>query len=152
MNLCRARLEHAGSSGPAVRFGSNSFGIHRSSIDKYPLVAERAGDEVVLGTRPESFFIPEGDVPDDRKLRAQVDLVETLGADALVYLQTDAEPLRSEALLDDEEPDGAGAARSMMLVARLDPRVAPKRGDLVDIAYETEALHFFDPATGDALR
>ena len=35
---------------------------------------------------------------------------------------------------------------------RIDPRVAPERGDLVDIAYETGALHFFDLETGGALR
>jgi len=135
-----------------VRFGSHSIAVDRSTIDKYPRVAERAGDEVVLGTRPESFFIPDGDVSDDRRLRAEVDLVESLGADALVYLKTDAQPLRSEALLDDVESDGAGPTRSMMLVARLDPRAAPKRGDVVDIAYETDALHFFDLETGAALR
>lgn len=155
MNLCRARLEHGNGSGPVVRFGSNSLGIDQSSIDKYPLVPERIGHEVVLGTRPESFFIPEGDVPDGQRIRTRVDLVEFLGAEALVYLQTDAEPVRSEALLDvfrEEESDGAGAHRNMMFVARIDPRAAPERGDLVDIAYETDALHFFDLETGGALR
>ena len=155
MNLCRARLEHVDGSGPVVRFGSNSLGIDRSAIDKYPLVAERIGHEVVLGTRPESFFIPDEAVPDDQRIRTRVDLVEFLGAEALVYLQTDAEPVRNAALLDvvrETESDGAGANRNMILVARIDPRAAPARGDLVDIAYETDALHFFDPETGSALR
>lgn len=153
MNLCHGRLEHGDGSGPVVRFGSNSLGIDQSSIDKYPLVAERIGQEVVLGTRPESFFIPGGDVPDDQRIRTRVDLVEFLGAEALVYLQTDAEPIRNEVLLDtfrEEESDGAN--RNMIFVARIDPRVAPERGELIDIAYETGALHFFDLETGAALR
>jgi multiple sugar transport system ATP-binding protein len=150
MNLCRARIEHAVGAGPVVRFGSSSFGVDRASIDKYPLVAERVGDEVVLGTRPESFFIPDGDVPDDRRIRTRVDLVEILGADALVYLQIDAKPL-GNALLDAEE-ETDGTPRNGMFVARMDPRAAPQRGDVIDIAYETDALHFFDLKTGGALR
>ncbi len=155
MNLCRARLEQGDGSGPVVGFGSNSFAIDQSSIERYPRVPERVGQEVVLGTRPEAFFIPEADVPDGQRIRARVDLVEFLGAEALVYLQTDAEPIRSETLLDnvrEEGDDGAGAQQNMIFVARIDPRAAPKRGDLVDIAYETDALHFFDPETGGALR
>lgn len=155
MNLCRARLDRGDGASPVVRFGSHSFGIDRSSLDKYPLVSERIGQEVVMGTRPESFFIPQGDVSDNQRIHTRVDLVEFLGAEALVYLQTDAAPVGNETLLDvarEEGVDGTGAPRNMTFVARVDPRAAPARGDLIDIAYETEALHFFDLETGAALR
>ncbi len=154
MNLCRAQLEPGDGSSPMVRFGSHALAIDPSSLAQYPRLSERLGQDVLLGTRPESFFVPTGDVPDGQRIQTRVDLVEFLGAEALVYLQTDAEPLASKVLLDSarEEPNGAGTSQAMTFVARIDPRAAPQRGELVDIAYEIDALHFFDPETGSALR
>jgi multiple sugar transport system ATP-binding protein len=43
-------------------------------------------------------------------------------------------------------------ARRPMIVARLDPRTAIREGQSAKVHVDLQALHFFDPATGDSLR
>ena len=93
----------------------------------------------------------EGDMPGDQRLRPRVDMVEMLGAEALVYLQTDAEPVASSTPTSSDEDDGSELSRKMHLVARIAPRAVPQRGELVELGYEPGSLHFFDPETGHAL-
>ncbi|MEZ7813839.1 MAG: sn-glycerol-3-phosphate ABC transporter ATP-binding protein UgpC [Paracoccaceae bacterium] len=153
MNLCHGTIEK-GAAGLEVQFGSMALGIDQFCLDKYPSVAGRIGQEIVLGTRPESFFMSDGQVPESQRICSKVDLVEMLGAEALVYLQTDAMPISATDIT--EKPaagaDSAKRSRNTTLVARLAPQVLPTEGDVVDLSYEPGALHFFDPKSGSALR
>ena len=154
MNLCHARVEQV-ANGLEVRFGSMSLMIDPASLAKYPRVSERVGQDVVLGTRPECFALGEGEIPEGQRLRATVDLVEMLGAEALVHVKTDARPISAKNLLDtsgDDAKTGSRNGDAMMLVARVTPKTLPKAGAIVDLSYETDSLHFFDAKTGHALR
>jgi multiple sugar transport system ATP-binding protein len=153
MTLCKARIE-GDDDGLAVTFGTNRLTIDPRCLASFPRLPQFIDREVVLGMRPARFHIPDAAVPDGKRIRAEVDLVEILGADALVYLGVDAQPLDKEVLADvyeepEDVPDRDDAG--MNLVASIDARVAPERGEVIDVAYETDALHFFDPHTGDAL-
>lgn len=154
MNLCHARIEQ-GNGGLVARFGSMELGIDAASLAHYPKVTQRAGQELVLGLRPECFSLSDGDAPESERLRAKVDLVEMLGAEALVYLKSDAKPVSSRNLVElssDEAKAGTGTHAPLSIVARISPRRIPKVGDIVDVRYEPDSLHFFDPGTGHALR
>jgi multiple sugar transport system ATP-binding protein len=153
MNLCRATIEQAGS-GLTVRFGAMSLGIDAESMGNYPAVADRVGQDVVLGTRPESFFLSDGSEPADQRINSTVDLVEMLGAEALVYLQSDAAPVTAMGAAEKSaaEDEGTKGPSTATLVARIAPKALPVEGAAVDMHYEPGALHFFDPANGQALR
>lgn len=154
MNLCQGRIEQ-GANGLEVSFGNMTLSIDPASIDKYPQVAQRVGQEVVLGTRPECFSVADGDVPEGHLIRAKVDLVEMLGGEVLVYLESDAKSVTAKSIADpssEENQTRTRNGRSTSTVARLAPRVPPKAGEVVDLRYETDSLHFFDPKTGYALR
>lgn len=153
MNLCSATIEQAGGK-LAVRFGGMSLGIDTESLTKHPTLSDRVGKEVVLGTRPESFFLSDGSEPDDQRIRSTVDLVEMLGAEALVYLQTEAAPVTAMGTAERSaaEKDGNKQPSMAALVTRIAPKALPEEGAEVDMYYEPGALHFFDPATGQALR
>lgn len=154
MNLCHARIEQ-GADGLVARFGSMELGVDAASLAHYPKVAGRAGQEIVLGMRPECFFLAEGETPESQRLRAKVDMVEMLGAEALVYLKTDARPVSSRNLVElssDEAKAGTIANATLSIVARISPRNIPRVGEVVDVRYEPDSLHFFDPGTGQALR
>lgn len=154
MTLCKARIERDDKGDLLVWFGSNSLVIDETCLEWFSRLPEYVGSEVVLGVRPERFFIPEGDVPDGKRFRTEVDLVEILGAECLLYLKVDAQPISSEVFADVFADDGGvpeSPESGMTFVANLDARQAPQRGDVIDIAYETDALHFFDAQSGEAL-
>ena len=152
MNLCHARIEQ-GPAGPVARFGRFSLDIDQVTAQKHRGLDGHLGRDVILGTRPECFSLATGGAEAGGGVRATVDLVEMLGAEALIYVQTDARAVdaKSAAAIRDTANASSDSA-SMPLVARVAPRELPKPGQTIDLRYEEGSLHFFDADTGRALR
>jgi multiple sugar transport system ATP-binding protein len=93
----------------------------------FQVPARAAGRAVVLGLRPESLDLAPDGVP------AQVEVVEELGADAYAFCATE---------LDGE---------AMTLVARVDVRRRPERGERVSLRPRPGEAHLFDAETGERL-
>lgn len=107
-----------------VRFGDGStLALERNHLT---LLHEAGLDEVTIGIRPEQLEIdPSGGV------EVVVDLVEDLGSEAYVYTH---------------------AGSGVELVARCNPRTAPKLADTVKLRKNPEgAVHLFNPQTGERL-
>ncbi|WP_306119863.1 MULTISPECIES: ABC transporter ATP-binding protein [unclassified Roseitalea] len=83
------------------------------------------GARVTLGVRPENVDIlpADGDAPAD-SIAADVDVVEHLGAEALVYCRSDALP--------------------STVLARMDGLTPLEPGDRVRLTFEARACHLFD--------
>jgi multiple sugar transport system ATP-binding protein len=82
------------------------------------------------------------------ELTAQVDLVEALGSELQVHFSLDAKRVQAEGTVDESEElisSGAG-------VARVAPHQPARPRDQIRLAVNIDALHFFDPASGVALR
>ena len=105
---------------------------------------------MILGIRPEDFedasMVPN--TPTDRRLRAQVTLVEALGSELIVHFGLDARAV------DSGDPDALEEATAVMTgdaesvaVGRFSARARVRIGDTLEIAVSTENLHFFDPQT-----
>ena len=97
-----------------------------------------AGGKVLLGFRPETLEVATQDTPGAFPVR--VKLVEALGSDAFVY----GEPAR------DGGP-GEGAVISEQVVARVDPHLAPKKGQTVWLRIRPGSEHVFSTETGQRL-
>ena len=156
MNLCIADIER--SDGATVaRFGTNQLTLPVEATTKYARVGEYAGRQVALGLRPESFFRDAVSGPTQR-IKGTVNLVEALGAEALVHLSTDAPPVVSELLADAvEDRETFTAMREqqragLSMVTRADPRKLPRRTESVEIPVAADEVHLFDLETGEALR
>jgi multiple sugar transport system ATP-binding protein len=115
MNLCTVHLKN----------GAASFG--GVDVPLPPGVTPNGRTDLVLGVRPESLEVAAEGV------RARVDVIEAVGADAFVFCTADV--------------DG----ESTRLVARTEVRKAPKQGDNVALRPRAEEAHLFDPATGERL-
>jgi multiple sugar transport system ATP-binding protein len=130
------------------------------ALDRYPKVPHYVGKPVAVGMRPEHFFRPEGDVPDDQKMRDRdVTIVEALGSEILVHFGTSAPPVVSDDMreaIDDAEAfahlENTAKSGGQQFIARFDPAHRPKLGERIDVAFQTEYLHFFDLESGAALR
>jgi len=107
---------------------SDSFRLALSPAAR--VAAQALGSrQAVMGIRPEN--IHEVEVTDKPENRASlpVDVVEHMGNETLVYFQA-----------------GAGTA-----VARLDAQTSARPGSKLDIAFDPDRIHLFDPTTERAL-
>ncbi len=106
----------------------------RRMHDGGPAVPSADGT-VLLGARPEHILIVASGSP-KALINGRVALVEHLGKEAQVHLDIDA------ALSADE-----GSA----FVATVDPADAPSPGAIVGVAFDSAAVHVFDPESGASL-
>ncbi|MEV0058507.1 sn-glycerol-3-phosphate ABC transporter ATP-binding protein UgpC [Nocardia sp. NPDC050718] len=107
------------------------------TIGGYPVrvpraVADAGEGEVVLGIRPEHLEVGNGG------LRMEVDVVEELGSDAYVYGRAVS--------------DGASGQTGETIVARVDWRKPPAKGELLQLVADPEHVYFFSAADGRRLR
>lgn len=90
MNMVKARVI-AGDTGPKAEFGSNQ-------VQLAPLAAlqNAVGTEIILGIRPEFVKVAEATTPN--RVSVDVDLIETLGSEALIHATLEGQPfvIRSE--------------------------------------------------------
>jgi multiple sugar transport system ATP-binding protein len=148
MNLLRGRLRVDGAR-CVLELGGARLALPDALLERRPALMRRAGEEVLVGIRPEALLRAEG----RPTLEGEVVLVESLGSDVLAHVEIDAPAVvageQLEAALGGEV-NGSPPARARV-TARLDP-VAPVRvGERLGLTVEAERLHFFDPQTERAL-
>jgi multiple sugar transport system ATP-binding protein len=86
-----------------------------------------------------------------------VDIREDMGAEVFAHFRVDAEAVESEEVLEAmEEEDVPGVVRERMrggvpFIARLERGTHAREGDRLDVAVDTQRLHFFDSETGAAI-
>ena len=88
---------------------------------------------VTLGVRPESLFVADR-TPANKRVSGSV-----------IAILKNIEPMGNEVVLYTQPTNGP------VLVARVEPQPLPAPGETVRLAVDLDALHVFDPATGDAL-
>jgi multiple sugar transport system ATP-binding protein len=142
MNLVDADVENG-----TVSFGGFSF----------PLPASSGGQvhgRVVLGLRPTDFqhgATAESDLP---RLRVKPDVVEDLGSESHLIFTVDAPRVTADAVRAATDDDAEGklfADDRAIFTACVDSRRAVSPSDELELAIDNRRLHFFDPATGNAL-
>jgi multiple sugar transport system ATP-binding protein len=111
--------------GGTLHFGGSNVPIPRETAE----VADKAGRKITVGVRPEDMDV----VGDGQGLKTVVNLVEELGADAYVYGTAD---------LDGNPYD---------IIARVDGRKPPKKGESVNFAPKQGHIHLFSTDTGERL-
>jgi multiple sugar transport system ATP-binding protein len=97
---------------------------------RMPNVAGHGDRSVIFGVRPESVSDPRqirGETM--TRARATVSVVEPLGPEVLVYLQTNGTEF----------------------VSRMDARFRPVPDETVEVAFDLDQIHLFDPDTQQAL-
>ncbi|MFC6614038.1 ABC transporter ATP-binding protein [Halopenitus salinus] len=91
-------------------------------------VSEDAPSDLVFGVRPESVAI-NADVPEEKQIKAEVDVVEVVGSDNFIYLD-----------LADQE-----------FRARTPTEIEPEEGEIVTMSFDEDDVHLFDARSGDAV-
>jgi len=160
INLVEAQLEQT-NGGYSVAFGEYRLTVDELAVRNRSGLKDYVGRSVILGIRPEDFEDAslEPDVPSDRRLKVDVDLVEPLGSEALVHFGTTATGVVPSAAAADVGDDAAvhigaegdGDGGKTRLCARVSPRSRIAMGQAAELAVDTSRLYFFDPQTRDAV-
>jgi multiple sugar transport system ATP-binding protein len=145
MNLVEADVE-----GGAVNFAGFSVRLPESS----PLAGERR--RVILGIRPTDFehaAAAEARLP---RITVTPDVVEDLGAEMHVVFtieapKVDTEAVRAASDLEKGDEGRLFADDRAVCTAVLDARRGVETATALELAIHHDRLHFFDPATGEAL-
>jgi multiple sugar transport system ATP-binding protein len=142
MNLVQAPIADN-----SVKLGDVTVPVPRN------LVGER--QSVIVGIRPEDL---NGNVANGRAtLKGKIQRVEALGATLLGYFSVDAEAPKARgvvAAVGDEELEDAPltGGEGTLFCATFEPRSAVRTGDTVEVGFDLERLHFFDPESEANLR
>jgi multiple sugar transport system ATP-binding protein len=155
MNLMDATVEQDG--GRLVcRIGASAVELPPDLVAERPELQRYAGRDVAVGIRPED--VREASGWDGARLRGNILLVESLGAEQLVHIEIAGKPLERVDLVDAAAAPSPGPAlgvedlgRSVMLLGRFDRHLLLTPGEAVEVAIDPRLLHFFDLETGAAI-
>jgi multiple sugar transport system ATP-binding protein len=112
------------------------FGSHRLEVERERLT--NAGSRVIVGVRPEDVEV----TTDGDGLELTVDVVEELGADAYVYGTPTDENIQLE---------GGDDGLPKPLIARVDGRRVPQKGERIFVHPNPEHMHVFNVESGERI-
>src|SRR5438445_8474657 len=134
-------------------FGENSLGV-----DDRPELGAFDGKRVILGIRPEDLEDASvAGAAAGRTIASVVDIREDLGAEVLVHFGIAGPPVRGEdveAALGEEALEATSESarqQGALFTARVARESRAREGEKIELAVDTSRLHFFDPASGDAI-
>ncbi|SFI37804.1 ABC transporter ATP-binding protein [Nitrosomonas sp. Nm34] len=108
----------------------------------------------IAGIRPEDFYVlsdESGQHPEQAAFDTQVDVVEWLGAEVLIYFQIKNNQWPDmPALTRDLNPDKKSGDK-WQITAKLDTSHNFKEGDRIKLTFDMDKLHLFDAQTGKRL-
>ena len=150
MNLVRGRLA-AEEDGLALWLGAHRIALPAARLELHA----RAGEDVIVGIRPEALDHARHAAPGGAVLELPVVLTEALGSDTLVHLELEAAgvvapdvAIELAAAGIDAGPGTALAERATTVIcARLPPHTAAVAGRVATVRVDAGGLHFFDPET-----
>jgi multiple sugar transport system ATP-binding protein len=140
----------------SVTIGSQKVQLGEQALAQRPALKAYDGKTVIVGIRPEHLedAALATDVPEGRRLKGEVALTEALGAELIVYVQTDAKPARTDEVKELArdagaiEPSAGLSGDGATLVGRFGTRSKARPGQPTEVAVDTDGLHFFDPESG----
>ena len=159
MNLVGADLKRSNGS-LLAQFGDHRLRLDDSLRAERPALERFEGKRLILGIRPEDMedaALAGVGVPDERRLKAVVDICEDMGSEILVHFGVGASPVRgadvtaavgAEAMAATEEH---AKEKGSLFVARLERGTRAREREQIELLVRTDRLHFFDPETGHGI-
>jgi multiple sugar transport system ATP-binding protein len=152
MNLLEASVSVNG--GVSVSFGGASLSVPDEALKAYPKLRSLDGRTIVAGVRSQ-FLHPAAERPDLPTLDAEVELIEALGSESIVYFKIDAFAIREgqhEEVAEAPTSEAGIVAARPNLVAEFPAHTVLRLTEHIPVAVDVARMHFFDGETGEPLR
>ena len=149
MNLFRGALTTVDST-PAVQIGDQTMKLGPSVMAEHPGLADDLPDNLVVGIRPDDFFDATIQPQHAGRLTATVTLMESLGSEIVAHLDVGATTVDTGDPDLDELGQGPEGAHSS-IIGRFSPHSEVQVGSEIEVAVDTNRVHFFNGSTGEAL-
>ncbi len=151
MNMVNATIE-SDATGLYAKFGQERLLIDQAARDRHPGLADRIGEELVMGIRPGNFEASSvtGPAP-DHTITATITVAEILGYETFVHFELETPPVITtdiEELLADTGADTSSLGNTTKFTARVGADVPVSLGEEMTLTVDTTKMHFFDPHTG----
>jgi multiple sugar transport system ATP-binding protein len=121
-----------------LSLGGQDHPLSEDFLESRPGLRAYLDRPLLLGLRPEHFAATAEQAAKVLRLKARVEVVETLGAVNYAHFQLPG-PL----------PDSANG--SNLLTAALPPHIPVRPGEELTLSVALSQVYFFDPATGQAI-
>ena len=144
MNFFKAKLTGNVNERVYAEFGLEKLPLPKAKIALMYSLEDylNTGKEIILGIRPEDLRDDEEFMKTHPSLRADVDLVEMLGSETLLYGY-----LRTPETATAPAPIGSNEGKPTDIVARVNSRTKIKRGMRVRLGVDVIRCHMFDAET-----
>jgi multiple sugar transport system ATP-binding protein len=152
MNLLEANISVNG--GVSVGLGGAELPIPDEALRAYPRLRAFDGRKVVAGLRSQ-YLHPTSERPDLPTLNAEVELVEALGGESIVYFRIDAFAIREgqhEEVGEVPTSEEGIVGSRPNLVAQFPAHTMLRITERIPVAVDVARMHFFDGETGEPLR
>jgi multiple sugar transport system ATP-binding protein len=139
-----------------VTFGDHRLPLSDELLASRPALREFLDKPFILGIRPEDFedaSLVEGETG-GRTVPAVIDIREDMGSEVFVHFGAGGRPVRGADVAAAVGKEAIEATQEQtkekgsLFVARLDRHTRARERDRIELAVDTERLHFFDPETG----
>jgi multiple sugar transport system ATP-binding protein len=142
-----------------AEFGDHRLEIVEAVLGARPALAGFEDKPLILGIRPEDLEDASlaGSTLDGGPISAVVDIREDMGSEVFVHFGSGGRPVRGEdvaAAVGEEAIEATqeqAKEKGSLFVARLERHTRAQEGEKIELAVDTDRLHFFDPATGDGI-
>jgi multiple sugar transport system ATP-binding protein len=141
-----------------AKFGEHSLEISDAMIVARPALARFEGKPLILGIRPEDIEDASiAGASENGRIGAAVDIREDMGSEVFVHFGSGGRPVLGEDIAATLSTEAIEATEEVarregsIFVARLDRHTRAQEGEQIELAIDTERLHFFDPATGEGI-
>jgi multiple sugar transport system ATP-binding protein len=147
MNLIGVDITRS-NGGLVARFGDNVLDVGDRVLQARPGLRAFEGKRIILGVRPED--IEDAAFGEGQHLPAVVDIREDMGSEVFIHFGMGGKPVVGEDVRAAVGEDAAEVKGSAW-VARVDRDTKAAEQEQIELTVDTNRLHFFDPATGDAI-
>ena len=152
MNLLEAAVAVNGS--VTLTLGGSQLPVPDEALKAYPRLRAYNDRKIVAGVRSQNLH-SASDRPDLPTVDAQVELVEALGGQSMVYFKIDAFAIREgqhEEVGETPVSEEGIVASRPNLVAEFPAHTTLRLTEHVPVALDVARMHFFDGETGAPLR